>query len=171
MAKPPPVPMPRHRRRRNDDDERALRCADSRLRKSAVIAFAVSPFLSRASGSSNTGNSAAALLAWVRVAPEKPAKAGDADDAGRIQRDLLDLAHDFGGARQRRRARQLHGDDDVAAILRRNEALRRGGKQPSGAADQHDIDQQHHHRMPDHEIGGVGIAVRQPVEAAVEERR
>ena len=48
---------------------------DSRLRRSFVIACAVSPFLWRTSGSSNTGNNAAALLACVRVAPEKPAKA------------------------------------------------------------------------------------------------
>ena len=49
--------------------------ADSRLRNSPVIAVAVSPFFRRASGSSNTGNRAAALPAWVRVAPEKPANA------------------------------------------------------------------------------------------------
>ena len=39
------------------------------------IAPAESPFLCRSAGSSNTGNSAAALLACVRVAPEKPANA------------------------------------------------------------------------------------------------
>jgi hypothetical protein len=39
------------------------------------MAAAVSPFFSRTSGSSNTGNKAAALLAWVRVAPDSPAKA------------------------------------------------------------------------------------------------
>ena len=49
--------------------------ANSRRRKSAVILAAVRPFFSRISGSSNTGNSAAALLAWVRVAPERPANA------------------------------------------------------------------------------------------------
>ncbi|MGY3371058.1 hypothetical protein ACVWZL_008183 [Bradyrhizobium sp. GM2.4] len=40
-----------------------------------MMAFADNPFLIRASGSSNTGKSAAALPACVRVAPEKPAKA------------------------------------------------------------------------------------------------
>jgi hypothetical protein len=47
---------------------------NSRLRRSAVITCALSPFLRRTSGSSNTGNSAAELLAWVRVAPDSPAK-------------------------------------------------------------------------------------------------
>ena len=41
-------------------------------------------------------------------------------------------------------------------------------EQPSGAADQRHIEHQHHDRMPDHEIGGAGIAMRQPVEAAIE---
>ena len=44
-----------------------------RLRSSLVIAAADNPFFRRTSGSSNTGNSAAALPACVRVAPEKPA--------------------------------------------------------------------------------------------------
>ncbi len=50
--------------------------ADRRLRSSLVIKVALWPFLARTSGSSNTGNSAAALLACVRVAPEKPANDG-----------------------------------------------------------------------------------------------
>ena len=62
----------------------------------------------------------------------------------------------------------MRGYDDVAAILRRNEALRSGREQPAGAADQRDIDQQHHRRMPDHEIGHARVAVRQPVEDAIE---
>jgi hypothetical protein len=48
---------------------------ESRLRKSAVMTRADNPFLRRTSGSSNTGNSAAALLDWVRVAPDSPANA------------------------------------------------------------------------------------------------
>ncbi len=74
MAKPPPVPMP-GTAGGGMTMMKALWIADSRLRSSAVMAVAVSPFFSRTSGSSNTGNSAAALPAWVRVAPEKPAKA------------------------------------------------------------------------------------------------
>ena len=64
----------RHGGRRNDDDEGAL---DGRqaLAQLAGDRAADSPFFSRASGSSNTGNSAAALPACVRVAPEKPANA------------------------------------------------------------------------------------------------
>ena len=44
-------------------------------RSRAVIAAALRPFAWRTSGSSNTGKSAAALPACVRVAPEKPANA------------------------------------------------------------------------------------------------
>ena len=74
MVKPPPVPMP-GTAGGGMTMMNAPCSADSRLRKSLAIAFADSPFLWRSSGSSNTGNKAAALPAWVRVAPEKPAKA------------------------------------------------------------------------------------------------
>ena len=74
MVKPPPVPMP-GTAGGGMTMMNAPSIADSRLRKSAVITVADSPFFRRTSGSSNTGNRAAALPAWVRVAPEKPAKA------------------------------------------------------------------------------------------------
>ena len=142
--------------------------ADRRLRSSAVIACRRQPLLQarfRLVEHREQRRGVARLRA--RRAGEA-GKGGDANDARRIQRNALDLAHHLGGARQRRGARQLRGDDDVAAILRRNEALRRGREQPAGAADQRDIDQQHHRRMPDHEIGRARVAVRQPVEDAVE---
>ena len=44
------------------------------------------------------------------------------------------------------------------------------GEQPAGAADQREIDHKHHHRMPDHEVGGGRVAVRQAIEDAVEQR-
>ena len=72
MVKPPPVPMP-GTAGGGITMMKAPSSADSRLRSSPVMTAAESPFLWRASGSSNTGNSAAALLACVRVAPEKPA--------------------------------------------------------------------------------------------------
>ena len=84
-----------------------------------------SPFFSRASGSSNTGNIAAALPACVRVAPDKPANAGTRTIPG-IPSAMSSISlHDRGGARQRGSAGQLRRDDDIAAVLRRNEALRR----------------------------------------------
>ena len=74
MVKPPPVPMP------GTDGGgitmmKAPSSTASRLRKFAVIAAADRPFFRRTSGSSNTGNNAAALLDWVRVAPDSPANA------------------------------------------------------------------------------------------------
>ena len=74
MAKPPPVPMP-GTEGGGITMMKAPSMANSRLRRSLVMTAAVSPFFSRTSGSSNTGNSAAALLAWVRVAPDRPANA------------------------------------------------------------------------------------------------
>ena len=74
MVKPPPVPMP-GTAGGGITMMKAPWIAARRLRSSTVMAFADNPFFIRASGSSNTGNSAAALPAWVRVAPEKPAKA------------------------------------------------------------------------------------------------
>ena len=94
----------------------------------------------------------------------------DTDDTRRIQRNPLDFAHHRSGPRQRRGAWQLRRDDDVTAILCRNEALRGGGEQPAGAADQREIDHKHHHRMPDHEVGGGRVAMRQAIEDAVEQR-
>ena len=73
MVKPPPVPMPGIGGG-GITMMNAPSIAASRLRRSAVITCAFRPFLRRASGSSNTGNSAAELLAWVRVAPDRPAK-------------------------------------------------------------------------------------------------
>src|SRR6266404_2685801 len=122
MLKPPPVPMPGIGGG-GMTMIKASSMLESRLRNSAVMTSAVSPFLARTSGSSNTGNSAG----------------------------------------------QLHGYDDIAAILRRNKALRRRGEQPAGAPDQHYIDQQHHHAVPDHETREAAIDIRQPVEAAVED--
>ena len=107
----------------------------------------------------------------ARLCPRRAREAGEcrhANDARRIQRNSLDLTHDLGSACQRGGARQLHRDDDVAAVLCRDEPLWRGHQEPSGAADQSCIDHQHHHRVPDHEIGGAGVAVRQPIEAAIE---
>ena len=46
--------------------------------------------------------------------------------------------------------------------------MRRRDDQPACAADQRHIQQQHHRRMPDHEVGRPGVAVRQPVKTAVE---
>ena len=74
MVKPPPVPMP-GTAGGGITMMKAPWIADRRLRSSAVIAVADNPFFRRTSGSSKTGNSAAALPACVRVAPEKPAKA------------------------------------------------------------------------------------------------
>ena len=73
MVKPPPVPMPGIGGG-GITMMKAPSMADSRLRRSAVITRAFSPFLRRTSGSSNTGNNAAELLACVRVAPDRPAK-------------------------------------------------------------------------------------------------
>ena len=72
MAKPPPVPMP-GTAGGGITMMKAPWIAVRRLRSSLVIAAADNPFFRRASGSSNTGNSAAALPDCVRVAPEKPA--------------------------------------------------------------------------------------------------
>ena len=74
MVKPPPVPMPGIGGG-GITMMKAPWIAESRLRRSAVMTAAVSPFFRRTSGSSNTGNSAAELLACVRVAPDNPAKA------------------------------------------------------------------------------------------------
>ncbi len=74
MVKPPPVPMP-GTAGGGMTMMKAPWMLASRMRRLFAIAFADSPFLWRSSGSSNTGNSAAALLACVRVAPEKPANA------------------------------------------------------------------------------------------------
>jgi hypothetical protein len=74
MVKPPPVPMPGIGGG-GMTMINAPSMGASRLRKSLVMTAAVNPFFNRTSGSSNTGNSAAALLAWVRVAPDRPAKA------------------------------------------------------------------------------------------------
>src|ERR1700736_6594884 len=63
----------------------------------------------------------------------------DANDARCIQRRFLDLTDNIGGARQRRRARQLRRYDDVAAVLRGNKTLRRRDDQPACAADQRHI--------------------------------
>jgi hypothetical protein len=114
-----------HRGRRDDDDEGAL---DARQPLAQIVRDRQrgQPFLWRSSGSSNTGNSAAALLACVRVAPENPANAATRMMPGVSSAIRSISTHDLGGARQRRRARQLHRDDDVAAVLRRNETLRRG---------------------------------------------
>ena len=72
MVKPPPVPMPGIEGG-GITMMKAPSRAESRFRSSPVIAAADNPFFRRTSGSSNTGNSAAALLAWVRVAPDSPA--------------------------------------------------------------------------------------------------
>ena len=74
MVKPPPVPMP-GTAGGGITMMKAPWILRSRWRRLLVMTAAVSPFFRRTSGSSNTGNSAAALPAWVRVAPEKPAKA------------------------------------------------------------------------------------------------
>ncbi len=63
MVKPPPVPIPGIGGG-GMTMMNAPWIAESRLRRSLVMTAAVRPFLSLTSGSSNTGNSAAALLAW-----------------------------------------------------------------------------------------------------------
>src|ERR1700761_6711662 len=135
MVKPPPVPMPGIGGG-GITMMNAPSIADSRLRRSAVIPWAFRPFLRRNSGSSNTGNSAAELLAWVRVAPDRPANTAICEIPG-VSSAML-------------------------SILRTNVALRRGDEQPAGTADQHHIEQQHRKAMPDYEAGDVGIAVGEP---------
>ena len=168
MVKPPPVPMPGIGGG-GITMMKAPSIAESRLRKSAVITARGQPFLQPhlrlLEHRKQRGRIARLGAGRARQARE----CGDADDAGRIERDALDPANDLGGPRQRGRAGQLRRYDDVAAILRRNIALRRGGDQPARAADQHDIDQQHHHAVADHEAREAAVAIRQPVEAAIEE--
>ena len=157
----------RHRGRRNDDNKRALK----RRQPFAQIAGdhgRGQPLLQphfRLLEHREQGRGIARLRSG---GAREACECRDANDARRIERDSFNLTDHVGRARQRRRARQLHGDDDVAAILCGNETLRRRGEQPAGAADQRHIDQQHHRRMPDHEVGRIGIAVRQPVKTAIE---
>ncbi len=74
MVKPPPVPMPGIEGG-GITMIKAPSSEERRLRSSPVIFAAVKPCFKRTAGSSNTGNSAAELLAWVRVAPDSPANA------------------------------------------------------------------------------------------------
>ncbi len=142
--------------------------AERRLRNSAVMAPALSPFLARSSGFSNTGNMRGRIAGLGEGRAGQAGQRRHARDTGRIQHDAFDLLDDRRGARQRRGTGQLRDHDDVATVLRRNEALRRGVEQPSGGADQGDIQDQHQRRMPDDEAGEAAIAMRQAVETAIE---
>ncbi len=142
----------RHRRWRDDDDERSLNCGQTlaQIGRDRIRGEAFLVALFRILEHREEGRRIARLRSGRA---RKSRECRNADDARGIQRRFLDLTDDVGGARQRRRARQLRRHNDIAAVLRGNEALRRGGKHPSGAADQRHIQQQHHGRMPDHEIG------------------
>ena len=168
MVKPPPVPMPGIGGG-GITMMNAPSMAESRLRRSAVTTLCAQPLLEAHFRFFEHRKQRRRVARLCAGRPRQACKDRDMRDSGRIERDALDPANDLGGPRQRGRTRQLRGYDHVAAILRRNVALRRGGKQPAGAADQHRIDQQHHHAVPDHEAGDDCIEMRQPVEAAVEE--
>ena len=130
-----------------------------------------SPASSRSSNGSNAAKMTPALLALVKVAPEKPAKATAFVTPGVDLDDLRRPLDHRVGARQRGAVGQLDDDDRIALVERRDEAARHALRHVDGREDQAGEDHQHAtQRDPrsDQEPHDAGIALRQPVEAVVE---
>ena len=84
----------------------------------------VSPVSSRSSKLSNGAKMTPALVALVKVAPEKPAKATALATPGVLRDDLGGALDHRVGARERGAVGQLDDDDGVALVHRRDEAAR-----------------------------------------------
>ena len=101
------------------------------------------PAASRSSNESKAAKITPALLALVKVAPEKPAKATASLTPGVLLDDLGRLLHDLVGSRQRGAVRQLHDHDGIALVERRDEAGRHGLDHVHGRVDQRAEDGEH----------------------------
>ncbi len=88
-----------------------------------------------------------------------------------LQCDLLEPAHDLGGALQGRAGRHLHDPDQIALVLLRDETGGRRGEAPAGQADEHHIDDRHDAERADRPRGVDAVAFGEPLENAVEGER
>jgi hypothetical protein len=130
------------RRRRHGDDERLL----DGLQAAEEIADdgrGGTPSASRSSKGSKPAKTTPALVALVKVAPEKPAKATALRTPGVSWMIREASQHHLVGAAERGAVGKLDDDDGVALVHRRDEAPRRGLQHVDGGAEQAGEEQQH----------------------------
>ena len=169
ILKPPALPMPRTGGGGDDDDEGLLDRAQPRAQIGQDAIGAEGPWRRAPSNGVERREDGAGVR---RVGEGGAVEAGERHgmrDARRLEDDLGRLADHRVGARQRGAGRQLDDGDQIALVLLRDEAGRRALELPAGERDQPGIDDEAPARRDAHEPPGQrAIAVRQPVEAAVE---